>query len=106
MGFGNWVRRLIGLRSDAHRQAHSYWKDCSCTFLAGDPTYYDRQEAVMRSLLQELDIKTESALDVGCGSGRFSFVIGEYVKDVLAFDLSENWLLKPTRNWRVRPPRT
>lgn len=88
MTFMERIRELIGLRSDAHRQAHDYWKDCSCTFLAGDPTYYDRQEAAMREMLDGIDIASERALDIGCGNGRFSFVIGEYAKEVLAFDLS------------------
>ena len=32
----------------AHDAAHNYWKNSSYTLLASDPTYYDRQEQVLR----------------------------------------------------------
>lgn len=83
------VRSVLGLRSTAHRSAHRYWKACSCTFLAADPTYYDRQESALRHMLQTLTPRPGNALDVGCGNGRFSFVVAEFVPKVIAFDLSQ-----------------
>lgn len=73
-----------------HDQAHEYWKNCACTFLASDPEYYNRQELALRRLLGNLDCSAGSALDVGCGNGRFSMVIADFVQQVFAFDLSNN----------------
>jgi len=85
-----WVKKAFrAKRSDAHKTAHQFWKDCSNTFLAGDPTYYDRQEIALRATVSTLQPSPQSALDIGCGNGRFSMVLAEYVPQVRAFDLSE-----------------
>ncbi len=72
-----------------HILAHEYWKRCSNTFLASDPTYYDRQQIILQSLLRRLDLNNRIGLDVGCGNGRFTFVLADFLKSVVAFDLSE-----------------
>lgn len=92
----SWMSGILGFRSQAHRVAHQYWKDCSCTFLAADPTYYDRQESTLREMLSNINVSREAALDVGCGNGRFSLVIGDYVRSVLAFDLSKTLIDEAT----------
>lgn len=82
------LSKVFQRRTDPHQIAHDFWKGCSCTFLAGDPTYYDRQELALRSLLGEIETNGKIGLDIGCGNGRFSFLLGEFLQNVTAFDLS------------------
>jgi 2-polyprenyl-3-methyl-5-hydroxy-6-metoxy-1,4-benzoquinol methylase len=83
-------------RSDAHRFAHEYWQNCSDTFLASDPSYYDRQEKELRRTLAESVGRVRNSLDVGCGNGRFSFVLAEVSDSLLAFDLSAKLIAEAT----------
>lgn len=73
---------------DAHSAARKYWSGCSCSLLASDPTYYDRQENVLRTCFMPAIGNHEVALDVGCGNGRFSMVIGEWASKIDALDIS------------------
>jgi len=82
------VRQTPVTRSDLHQASQEYWRKCSCTFLASDPTYYDRQDAALRDMLSETVRHAQRALDIGCGNGRFSLVLAEFSETTLAFDLS------------------
>ena len=83
------TRALMHTRN-AHRAAREYWSACSCSLLASDPTYYDRQEEVLRKRFMSVIGRFGSALDIGCGNGRFSMVIGEWGNSVDAVDISSN----------------
>lgn len=72
----------------AHRQAREYWRSSSNTFLASDPSYYDRQEQALRQSIIPLLGRVESAVDIGCGNGRFSLVLAEHASHVRAIDIS------------------
>lgn len=82
------LRSLMRRRTAPHMTAHEYWRQCGNSFLAGDPTYYDRQEVALRALVKSIRPAPSTAFDVGCGSGRFSLVLGETAEKVVAFDLS------------------
>jgi 2-polyprenyl-3-methyl-5-hydroxy-6-metoxy-1,4-benzoquinol methylase len=43
-----------------------------------------------------------SALDIGCGNGRFSLTIAEFADSVIAFDLSSTLIEEATEEARVR----
>ncbi len=73
------------VRNDNHEGALQYWRNSDHTYLA-PPDYYDRQEAALRSFLERL--RPKSALDVGCGDGRFTRVIAEYAGRVSGIDVS------------------
>ena len=85
-------------RTDAHQFAHAYWRNCADTFLASDPSYYDRQENELRRILWARLGRVRSALDIGCGNGRFSFVLAEVSDSVLAFDISPKLIAEATAN--------
>ncbi|MES2886377.1 MAG: methyltransferase domain-containing protein [Pseudomonadota bacterium] len=89
MEFMNRLRKLLRHRTEPHKTAHDYWRQCGNSFLAGDPTYYDRQEVALRGLVRSIKPAPTTALDVGCGSGRFSIVLAEKAAEVVAFDLSQ-----------------
>ncbi|MHB8872546.1 MAG: methyltransferase domain-containing protein [Myxococcaceae bacterium] len=89
-------------RTDAHTSAHRYWEGCACTFLASDPTYYDRQERTLRDRILPQAGKQRRVLDIGCGNGRFSFVLGEFAGSVLAFDLSPTLIEQARQEARRR----
>jgi SAM-dependent methyltransferase len=95
---GAFAGTAAAVRSDAHRFAHAYWQNCSDTFLASDPSYYDRQESELRRILADRVGRVRSALDIGCGNGRFSFVLAEVSDSVLAFDLSTKLIAEATAN--------
>lgn len=81
---------LIKNKLNLHNQAREYWKCCTNTFLASDPKYYERQEIILQSFLRRLDLSDKTGLDIGCGNGRFTFVLGNFLKSVNGFDLSES----------------
>ena len=80
--FGAPVRFQSGQK---HQDALRYWTNSSHTYLAPSD-YYDRQEAAIKKLLEPLKLKT--ALDVGCGDGRFTRVIAGFCGYVKGIDLS------------------
>ncbi len=75
---------------NAHQAARDYWSGCSCSLLASDPTYYDRQEDVLRNRFMSIIGQFGRGLDIGCGNGRFSLVIAEWGNSVDAVDISSN----------------
>ena len=86
------LERLLGIlrrrrSSTAHAFARDFWENCENSFLASDPNYYRLQEEALRSFLSEVG-PVASALDVGCGNGKFSFVLADTADEVSAFDLS------------------
>lgn len=73
--------------STDHEAAKAYWASCTDTFVA-DAAYYDRSERLLRDdVLPKLD-GVRRALDVGCGNGRFTRVIGEAARSVLGIDIA------------------
>ncbi|MCG7328071.1 bifunctional 2-polyprenyl-6-hydroxyphenol methylase/3-demethylubiquinol 3-O-methyltransferase UbiG [Achromobacter sp. ACRQX] len=97
------ISSVFQRKSKAHQTAHQYWKSCANTFLAGDPTYYDRQEVALRAILAGLDARELNGLDVGCGNGRFSLVMGEYLNSVTAFDLSKQLIAEAILKSKASP---
>ncbi|WP_350029258.1 MULTISPECIES: class I SAM-dependent methyltransferase [unclassified Caballeronia] len=95
------IRNLRANRSEVHNRAHSYWKECSNTFLAGDPTYYKRQEKALRELMAAIEPAMKNGLDIGCGNGHFSLVMGDYLNEVVAFDLSQKLINEATEKTRT-----
>jgi 2-polyprenyl-3-methyl-5-hydroxy-6-metoxy-1,4-benzoquinol methylase len=73
--------------SAEHQAAHEHWRQCSQTRAAGD-AYYQKTAKVLRDeLLPQLG-PVQRALDVGCGDGQFTLLIGELARSVHGIDLS------------------
>lgn len=78
----------LSLSSGAHEIANKYWKHCANTFIT-NPEYYDSCDSVLKSeILPELGMPYR-ALDLGCGNGRFTFVLATVAQQIDACDLSE-----------------
>lgn len=89
-GFGTHLRNLWLALSRQHRKlekvSKEYWSTSDFTFLAGEE-YYAKRERAMREVLSTLG-KVETAVDVGCGDGRFSLLIAEYASSLVGYDIS------------------
>ncbi len=74
----------------ADEKAHSYRNkaenSCFCT-----PEYYNRQEKAFEGILEKMP-PIETAVDVGCGDGRYTFILAKYAKHVHAADISTSLL--------------
>lgn len=75
-----------------HEQAEEYWRNATTTYLAS-PEYYDKQEKAMYAVLSKLG-SINSALDIGCGDGRFTHIISQYCKGIKAIDISSELIEK------------
>ena len=65
-----------------------YWLDCQNTCLVAPPEFYQKQEQFLKEDIFN-KIKIDSALDIGCGDGRFTKIICENANFVKAFDISK-----------------
>lgn len=70
---------------ERHTRARAYWTASSNTYLA-PPAYYEKQEEVFRALLTKYG-PWASAVDIGCGDGRFTRVLAEHARQVTACDV-------------------
>jgi 2-polyprenyl-3-methyl-5-hydroxy-6-metoxy-1,4-benzoquinol methylase len=73
--------------SEEHRIAAEYWRSCTNTFVT-NAAYYDRVEATLRTEILPRIGNPRRVLDIGCGNGRFTFVLAEAAAHIDAFDLS------------------
>lgn len=67
-------------------QSHAYWQNAQSTFLASEE-YYATKEKVLKRTLQALG-PVASAIDIGCGTGRYTLLLAQYAADVQAYDVS------------------
>jgi len=74
------------LRETLQETSESYWEKSINTYLA-PPDYYDCKEAILRDVLAKLPTLGK-AVDLGCGDGRFTFLLAEYARSVSAYDIS------------------
>ena len=75
-----------------------YWREIEDTCATAPPEMYEKQRSFLRDVIfaQTIpkDTPLESALDVGCGDGRFTQIICDNARYVKAFDLSETQVAK------------
>jgi SAM-dependent methyltransferase len=71
-----------------HWRSQKFWRGATYTFFASQD-YYDRQENFVRSVLSAMAEAPARVLDIGCGSGRYSFVFAETSRSVVGYDISE-----------------
>jgi trans-aconitate methyltransferase len=64
----------------------TYWAECADSYLAS-AQYYDAQERALREQLSALG-SIASAVDIGCGDGRYTRVIKDLSSEVWGIDLS------------------
>ena len=71
---------------DLQQASADYWRDCSNTYLASEEYYAKRYAAVSETLASLPRLRT--AVDVGCGDGRFTRLIAARAESTLGFDIS------------------
>lgn len=76
----------LGQNKLLQRIASRFWAGESDSFIA-PPLYYDIRETALRKLLGSIS-PIHSAIDIGCGNGRFTRVLGAFADRVDAFDIS------------------
>ena len=77
-------------------KAHQYWEKSNNTYL-GTKNYYDLQEKSFKNFLTKIGF-INTAVDIGCGDGRFTFLLANFAKNVHACDISEKLLAKAQSN--------
>ncbi len=66
--------------------SENYWKDASDTYLA-PADYYDTKEAILNDLLARLP-PFKNAIDIGCGDGRYTFLLAKNANTITGYDIS------------------
>jgi len=78
--------------SGGQYSSEQYWEKCSYTYLA-TPDYYDAKESILGKVLMQLP-KFEKGIDIGCGDGRYTFILGKHVKEITGYDISSSLINK------------
>jgi predicted TPR repeat methyltransferase len=76
------------MASENHLSAREMWRVNNDSLYARNPAYYDRQETILREQILPLVGRVTSALDIGCGEGRFSRLMADCADRTDAFDIS------------------
>jgi ubiquinone/menaquinone biosynthesis C-methylase UbiE len=63
-----------------------FWESCDFTYLGGE-TYYANREGILTKILSEIG-PFDSAVDVGCGDGRFTLLVAQFARYVNGYDIS------------------
>jgi 2-polyprenyl-3-methyl-5-hydroxy-6-metoxy-1,4-benzoquinol methylase len=80
------VRIALGRREEVQRESDEFWRTSTTTYLA-PPEYYDRRQRLIEELMPDLG-PVATAVDVGCGDGRFTLVLARYAKSVVGYDIA------------------
>lgn len=72
--------------TELDQQSIRYWQAAQTTFLAPD-YYYETKEQSLIQTLEALD-PIGSAIDVGCGTGRYTRVLAQFAGEVQGYDVS------------------
>ena len=78
--------------SQNQKSALDFWRNCSNTYLAAEE-YYIKQEMALRKLLKHIGY-IKRALDIGCGDGRFTFIVKAHSIRVTGIDISPKLIQK------------
>lgn len=81
-----WSPDLLQQRTTEQISSEDFWSKSSCTYLAPDG-YYDRKEEILDSVLSK-QARFSTAIDIGCGDGRFTFILAKYTDEVTGYDIS------------------
>jgi 2-polyprenyl-3-methyl-5-hydroxy-6-metoxy-1,4-benzoquinol methylase len=76
-----------------HWRSQRYWSNAQDTYRASK-NYYDRQDVALRKILSSITAPKNNAIDIGCGDGRYTFIIGNEYTNVRGLDISEQLILK------------
>lgn len=68
-------------------RSESYWLSASQTELAS-PDYYIRKHERLHEVMRRHSPRVSKAIDLGCGTGKFSIEVAKYSDHVAAFDIS------------------
>ena len=66
--------------------SEAYWKKSSDSYLAPSE-YYQRKDLILSELLAKRS-SYGSIIDVGCGDGRYTFLLAEHASNVTGYDIS------------------
>jgi SAM-dependent methyltransferase len=91
----HWSPDLFQQRTIEQSSSEDFWSKSTCTFLAPDD-YYERKEKILYSVLSK-QTRFRTAIDIGCGDGRFTFILAKYTDEVTGYDISPV-LIEKARN--------
>lgn len=87
-----WFPRLADEKSTLQQRSEEYWGNATTTYLA-PPEYYEKKAVLLDDELPKLGSPT-SAIDIGCGDGKFTLQLAKYVKRIQAYDISSELIEK------------
>ncbi|MFJ2536221.1 methyltransferase domain-containing protein [Pseudomonas sp. NPDC087614] len=91
-----WFPRLRDEKSTLQQRSEEYWENATTTYLA-PPDYYEKKAVVLDEELPKLGSPI-SAIDIGCGDGKFTLQLAKYVKRIQAYDISPELIEKAREN--------
>ncbi|WP_194791770.1 methyltransferase domain-containing protein [Pseudomonas sp. UFMG81] len=84
----DWSPAFDPSHSDSQLKSENYWRESTTTYLA-PPEYYEKKTLILEEQLSKLK-NIHSAIDIGCGDGKYSLQIAKHAKRVQAYELSAN----------------
>ena len=73
--------------SVAQVKSEAYWRGASNTYLAL-PDFYEQKQVLLDEFLNNIP-KIDSAIDIGCGDGKFTLQIAAHVNKIIGYDISQ-----------------
>jgi 2-polyprenyl-3-methyl-5-hydroxy-6-metoxy-1,4-benzoquinol methylase len=70
------------------QRSESFWRQAGNSYLAPSPAVYEAREQALREALAKI-VPVQRAMDVGCGDGRFTLLLGDAAEHVYGYDISE-----------------
>lgn len=94
----NLLWMLTGRFGRLQGSADRFWASSENSFLAGEDYYAERAQRLTR--IVEAIGPVERVIDVGCGNGKFTRILGQSARQVVGYDLSPSLIAEAQSSTR------
>lgn len=91
-GSDTWSPAQCEDSTNGQTRSETFWRTASNTYLAA-ADYYERKEIILNQVLARMP-KIGNVIDIGCGDGRFTYLLAKYSNEVAGCDVSPSLVAK------------